>query len=122
MSAKRRCGNCKEFFPKDEMIETTVQAFCSIDCLNEKRYSPKKRAKKGSIPSGVRAQVLERDKNICRLCKTKDNLHLHHIIYRSQGGKHIESNLVTLCMWCHDTVHSNKNEWQPKLLEMITYA
>lgn len=34
-------------------------------------------------------------------------LHTHHIVPKSEGGTHRESNLVTLCWDCHNRVHSN---------------
>lgn len=48
-----------------------------------------------------------------------DALHVHHIVYRSEGGKHLMTNLIALCHHCHDVVHSDKHEWQPVLLEYI---
>jgi hypothetical protein len=47
---------------------------------------------------------------MCRHCRYRNNLHAHHIIYRSQLGSDISSNLITLCTkfdegGCHDAVH-----------------
>ena len=49
--------------------------------------------------------VLHRDKYKCRFCKTRNNLHVHHIVYRSQGGDDVDSNLCVLCDHCHDGIH-----------------
>lgn len=53
----------------------------------------------------------------CQICGRTNNLHIHHIIYRSQLGNNDKRNLIRLCGECHRRVHSNKREWQPKLLK-----
>ena len=64
--------------------------------------------------------VLERDK-CCQMCGTYQNLHLHHIFYRSQRKDLIDdpNNLIMLCEEHHRLVHSNKKKYQPMLLEMM---
>jgi hypothetical protein len=52
-----------------------------------------------------RNKILSRDKYQCQRCGKKCNaekLEVHHIIPRSQGGKDIADNLITLCKYCHD--------------------
>lgn len=63
--------------------------------------------------------VYNRDKGKCRLCNASD-IQLHHIIYRSRDKTRINdiSNCIMLCGDCHRLVHSNKDKWQPILLEM----
>lgn len=51
------------------------------------------------------SSVLHRDKYRCRLCKVRNNLHCHHIVFRSQGGGDVTSNVITLCGSCHSGVH-----------------
>ena len=58
--------------------------------------------------ANTKAFVLDRDGYVCQSCrgKRKDSkLHVHHIVFRSQGGSDDESNLITLCKSCHDDVH-----------------
>ena len=50
--------------------------------------------------------MYRRDSYHCRLCKTTHNLTPHHIVFRSQGGTDDLSNLLTLCLRCHDAVHA----------------
>jgi hypothetical protein len=50
-------------------------------------------------------RVRIRDKYKCRCCKLRRELHGHHVVYRSQGGDDIESNLLSLCDPCHEAVH-----------------
>lgn len=51
--------------------------------------------------------VFERDLWRCRNCGFR-RLHAHHIVFRSEGGEDIRSNLVSLCPCCHDAVHSGR--------------
>jgi hypothetical protein len=54
--------------------------------------------------------VYKRDGWKCRSCKTRNNLHAHHIIYRSAQGDDADWNLITLCSdfdagGCHEAEH-----------------
>ena len=53
-------------------------------------------------------RVLGRDGWKCRnpRCNFRGNLHVHHVIYRSEGGDDVTWNLVTICSNCHDRVHA----------------
>lgn len=51
----------------------------------------------------IRKKILERDSWNCRVCRTDDNLHVHHIDY-SRDNNEME-NLVTLCRDCHGGIH-----------------
>lgn len=52
-----------------------------------------------------RAKILWRDKYQCQHCKSIENLHVHHIQYKSQGGTNAVSNGITLCERCHKELH-----------------
>lgn len=53
--------------------------------------------------------VLNRDNYTCQCCKTKKGtLHVHHIIYRSNGGSDKMDNLITLCEDCHRKLHDGQ--------------
>lgn len=68
----------------------------------------------------TRGEIIERDDHVCRMCgQWVEYPHVHHIIYRSQGGKDTESNLVSLDFKCHERVHSNKNLWLPILQQVV---
>jgi 5-methylcytosine-specific restriction endonuclease McrA len=54
----------------------------------------------------------------CQLCGSTNNLHIHHIIYRSQLGKTHRFNLIRLCNDCHNLVHSNKAKYKPILIDL----
>lgn len=57
----------------------------------------------------IRRNVLKRDKYICLRCNhnfrdNPDKLSAHHLIPRAEGGSDHLSNLVSLCIPCHDIV------------------
>jgi 5-methylcytosine-specific restriction endonuclease McrA len=59
----------------------------------------------------VKAYVLHRDGYQCQKCKTKKGkLHVHHIVFRSNGGTDVPSNLIVLCADCHKKLHDGKFE------------
>jgi hypothetical protein len=58
--------------------------------------------------ASTKAYVLDRDGHRCQHRKgnSKDRrLHVHHIIFRRDGGSDDESNLLTLCETCHTGLH-----------------
>lgn len=70
----------------------------------------KKPKKSTAIPKKIVAEVFERDNYTCQKCfqrqpREQHSLQLHHIIHKSQSGKDIESNLITLCWECHALEH-----------------
>jgi 5-methylcytosine-specific restriction endonuclease McrA len=56
--------------------------------------------------------VLDRDGGKCRSCGSRNNLHVHHIIFRSHQGPDEAWNLITLCSSCHDGVHKDVKDGQ----------
>lgn len=61
----------------------------------------------------VRQYVLKRDNYTCQCCgahttaKKLVKLHVHHLESRKTGGN-APSNLITLCITCHDNLHKGK--------------
>lgn len=59
----------------------------------------------------IKAYVLNRDDYKCQSgqkCKHSPKLHVHHKVFRSQGGGDQPTNLITLCETCHDDLHAGK--------------
>lgn len=58
----------------------------------------------------VKQYLLTRDDYRCQLCKKKKNieLHIHHILFKSNGGTDTINNLITLCKPCHEELHKKK--------------
>ena len=72
------------------------------------RYVEKLAAKRDKAANmrRVRVAVLARDKGRCRCCGAKGT-DLHHVLYRSRGGKDTADNLVTVCRQCHEAIHGH---------------
>lgn len=49
-----------------------------------------------------------RDQRCCRCCGRKEQLHRHHLTFRSKGGGDVTENLVTLCAGCHSLLHARQ--------------
>lgn len=124
MNSRLRCAGCKEYFPAGEMYKSSrMQNFCSEECFwgRAKASRPAKkgpktitRPKSVDVSESARAAIRQRDRS-CRFCGATYGLHVHHIVYRSQGGHDDPSNLILLCNEHHSLVHSNKKKWKPVL-------
>ncbi len=57
-------------------------------------------------PDWLRREVLARDGYECTHCSRRGKLHVHHIIFRENGGRTSADNLMALCLGCHGMVHS----------------
>jgi hypothetical protein len=53
----------------------------------------------------IRNQILERDKNKCRICFSREKLHIHHINRNKE--KNSVDNLITVCSICHMKIHDS---------------
>lgn len=65
----------------------------------------------------VKAFVLHRDGYACqsgRKIKHDAKLHVHHIVFRSDGGTDTPGNLVTLCESCHSDLHAGNYVFKAK--------
>lgn len=60
-----------------------------------------KMTKATQIPASVKTVVWARDNHQCVLCGSPYGFPNAHVVRRSQGGKGIEQNIVTLCPSCH---------------------
>lgn len=58
----------------------------------------------------VKAIVKKRDAGQCRACskhgRRKPGTEVHHLLYRSHGGKDDAKNLILLCKDCHQDAHA----------------
>ena len=70
-----------------------------------KRRVPK-RANRNNFTKSVRNQVYKRDNGICQMCKGKGT-EIHHVMFKSRGGRGVFTNGLTLCQPCHRKVHNS---------------
>jgi hypothetical protein len=136
-----RCAGCRQRFPLPSFAQVGLSQVCSAECATTVRQRsaqnrggrqpanppspprvranlPGKGERANDVPVEVRAEVYLRDKARCRFCGTPAAT-VHHVLYRSQGGTHVEENLIVLCQEHHDLMHSNKKYWQPILLDLM---
>lgn len=71
-----------------------------------------KRTKALAIPKKVKDAVFLRDGGLCVLCRSPLGEPVAHVVRRSQGGKGIERNIVTLCENCHRGYDFGENLWR----------
>lgn len=131
---KVRCLGCKEYVPKETARRVGLSYVCGSNCQADLRAKTivrqrtahggngNERRTDGNVPQAMREQVLARDGYRCRFCGMANNhLHVHHILYRSQGGPHENWNLIVLCDEHHALVHSNKRRYMPLLRGLIWF-
>lgn len=76
----------------------------------------------------VRRIVLERDGYRCRVCRRKKAVDVHHVIFRSLGGKDEAKNLIAVCKVCHEGIHGHvirlrwKDDQQPERTMWFEFA
>ena len=133
MGAKARCSICKNYYPKDEMLQQGLGGLggiCSDECreLYVQKYRAKRVRRKENrekkytntggrrLPGTCRDRVKRRDSETCRWCGTTQYVQIHHVRYRSEGGPDTPRNLISLCDSCHARAHTNKRKYQPVLL------
>jgi hypothetical protein len=59
----------------------------------------------------VRDEVKEYYDNTCQVCGGK-GIHLHHVCFRSQGGRGVFSNAMLCCNSCHKEIHLDNEKAQ----------
>ncbi len=71
---------------------------------------PRRERLEGEAYRALTERVYARDGWRCRnpFCGSSRNLTPHHLKKRSQLGGDVMSNLITLCVVCHDRVEENK--------------
>ena len=82
--------------------------------------TPTKKHKRVVVSNDIYDQVFNACNGQCVLCGGTNLLQAHHIRYRSERKDLINelTNMLMLCINCHNKVHSNKKYWQPILLEI----
>ena len=68
-----------------------------------------KPSKRISDPDALRIFRWQHLNEPCEYCETRRGIHVHHRVFRSQGGDDAPENLVWLCGVCHDEAHGIRN-------------
>jgi 5-methylcytosine-specific restriction endonuclease McrA len=68
----------------------------------------RKRKTRTKTNEELKTSVIKRDGYRCAECGCMINLEVHHIEYKSKGGKDTLENLITLCIYCHYEQHKNE--------------
>jgi hypothetical protein len=107
---KLECNNCGNIIYKPKcLVKRSKRHFCSVDCKKEWFENNRKTHPYyyyGKDWLMIRKQVIKRDKNQCKRCKSKKRLHVHHKEKWLETNNNDLSNLITLCHSCHRKVES----------------
>jgi len=92
----------------DELVVRAAD--CSMSYAKQFQYVPGEGVGDREVSRRLRGNALDRDDHRCVSCGSDDDLHVHHIIPRSQGGPNELDNLATLCAECHQYAHGRGSE------------
>lgn len=76
------------------------------------RRVPKQSAR-NRFSKKVSQQIYDRDNGKCRNCGDFGT-EIHHVVFRSQGGRGVFTNGLLVCQPCHAKIHQHKilaNKW-----------
>lgn len=130
------CAGCNNKFFANKTVFYRNKRWCGNDLCkitidNKVKHSNYKKAqkkiKKGTFRHGVdpitRERIKVRDNNVCQSCLTKSGysrFQVHHIIPVANGGDDDDSNLILLCMNCHNKVH--QTGWENYTEQFFNYT
>ena len=60
----------------------------------------------------LRKKVLERDKYMCQICGSNEELQVHHTEYNYKNDKEHLDKLITLCQNCHVFIHKMQEKYK----------
>lgn len=86
---------------------------------NHKRRAPKK-AERGKFSERTAEMIVERDNGLCQECGAIGS-EIHHVKFKSQGGRGVFTNGMLVCPSCHRKIHQSKyftNKWIDKFRSM----
>src|SRR4051812_3575757 len=78
-------------------VGSVIEVPPSVGGVKRERRSEIELERLGLVAADVRDAVIERDGQCCRVCgQWVEYPALHHIVFRSQGGLDVPSNLITI--------------------------
>jgi hypothetical protein len=66
-----------------------------------------------TMPASVRRAVLARDQHCVIASCSAPATQIHHLDWRSRGGRHSIQNCRGVCAWCHDLIHYHHHTLEP---------
>src|SRR5690625_3118475 len=72
-----------------------------------KRREPKQ-ADRNRFSKEVAQEIIERDDGVCQLCFSMKGTEIHHVMFRSSGGRGVKSDGILVCPYCYRLAHQ---EW-----------
>lgn|SRR5690606_6823655 len=79
-----------------------------------KRRSKPTRRQRNNFSQKVRQEIYKRDNGLCQECGGRGT-EIHHVKFRSQGGRGVVTNGLLLCADCHREIHQVRKfakKWQ----------
>ncbi len=70
-----------------------------------KRRKPKL-SQRGKFSDATIAKIIDRDNGLCVICFAPAN-DIHHVRFKSHGGRGVYTNGVCICRHCHDDAHNH---------------
>lgn len=93
--------------------------FNPVPKVTKQRYKPKK-SKRGEFSKQDKQKINERDNGLCRVCY-KPAEQIHHVKFKSQNGRGVYTNGLSVCQVCHFDIHQSSKktkQWQYYFAEM----
>lgn len=83
---------------------------------SHKQDNPRKNARREQTK--LRQQLITED-SFCKICGSKENLELHHMIPLAIGGDNDNRNIIILCCNCHKTITYYDNSIISKIKRVV---
>ena len=107
----QKCQRCVIVFPSFVNKSERPQCWRRVKCRHRRHHYKHLEAERQKGREYHR--YLKHRNDRCALCKSKENLNVHHVIPQSAGGEDCKTNLMTLCLTCHKTItaYYSYNGW-----------
>jgi len=116
------CDSCNNKFHKS-LFHIRELNFCNMECYGnwrsenfQRESNPNWRNGLSNEPYGIeftdkmKAVIKYRDNYKCRMCRSNENLVVHHIDYNKYNND--ERNLITLCKYCHGKTNGHRDTFK----------
>lgn len=71
-----------------------------------RRSKPKEKIRNEFSPK-VRAEIANRSQGICEYCGKQVATEMHHVVFKSAGGRGVATNGMHMCNGCHKLPHKS---------------